>query len=498
MTDRVAEQTPSPSTSEPSGERVTEVMSLLHAVDRGDADAAYRVRAFLHRWTQTQPPPSKPGEATDVMPVFVLKAKDNLALAAIRAYKDECVAYQLLPQAAEVVKAMREIEAWRSRNGDKLKYPDHSHVAAGHPGSGSEAARRPTAPATAEPTRRELAEEILRRFRAKQEVKPPAEPSPAELPDWITDVLDKSYDAEGEIVYSVNRYGPDAAGNPRFHLSMAELKCALAVVRDRLTPAADAELRRRCDLEDVIGVPFDRAEHAYSTAHGKRPESTAACYAWVIGEWEAAKRLLDSHAPDGHNVTNSQFAELRRRCEELQDANRELVAENHALERRCEAAEAKADAEMLRVKACEYIAEGELDWERLRNQCPSTMAVAALRDALTAAEAALAAERAERERVEVERDELRAIGAKYYQAASDLESLAAERAAAEGRAEAMAKALEALGKERQFAGELCFCNTAAGLYCVGQQQCEEARAALALQPVHQPAASGGGAPDGQT
>ena len=40
----------------------------------------------------------------------------------------------------------------------------------------------------------------------------------------------------------------------------------------------------------------------------------------------------------------------------------------------------KADEEMLRVKACEHIAEGEPGWERLRNECPSTAAVASLRD----------------------------------------------------------------------------------------------------------------------
>jgi hypothetical protein len=43
----------------------------------------------------------------------------------------------------------------------------------------------------------------------------------------------------------------------------------------------------------------------------------------------------------------------------------------------------KSDAEMLRVKACEHIALGEGDWEWLRNECPSTAAVAALRDAYT-------------------------------------------------------------------------------------------------------------------
>lgn len=40
-----------------------------------------------------------------------------------------------------------------------------------------------------------------------------------------------------------------------------------------------------------------------------------------------------------------------------------------------------ADMEMERVKACEEIANGEEGWQQLRNLCPSTMAVAKLRDA---------------------------------------------------------------------------------------------------------------------
>lgn len=40
----------------------------------------------------------------------------------------------------------------------------------------------------------------------------------------------------------------------------------------------------------------------------------------------------------------------------------------------------KCDAEMLRIKACEHIAEGDEGWEKLRNICPSTMLVATLRD----------------------------------------------------------------------------------------------------------------------
>lgn len=51
------------------------------------------------------------------------------------------------------------------------------------------------------------------------------------------------------------------------------------------------------------------------------------------------------------------------------------------LERELASAAQKADAEMERVKACEHIAEGDEGWQALRNLCPSTAAVSALRDA---------------------------------------------------------------------------------------------------------------------
>jgi hypothetical protein len=70
---------------------------------------------------------------------------------------------------------------------------------------------------------------------------------------------------------------------------------------------------------------------------------------------------------------------------------------------------AEKDAEMLRVKACEHIAEGDEGWEKLRNECPSTVAVAVLRDKYEAAERALAGAKAQtrlealRENIDVER-----------------------------------------------------------------------------------------------
>ena len=48
------------------------------------------------------------------------------------------------------------------------------------------------------------------------------------------------------------------------------------------------------------------------------------------------------------------------------------------------------DANVNRLKACEHIADGDEDWEILRNECPSTAAVARLRDAFVSLRALLA------------------------------------------------------------------------------------------------------------
>lgn len=55
-----------------------------------------------------------------------------------------------------------------------------------------------------------------------------------------------------------------------------------------------------------------------------------------------------------------------------------------------ECADAKSDAEMERVKACEHIADGDEGWEKVRNLCPSTAAVARLQDRMKAANARIA------------------------------------------------------------------------------------------------------------
>jgi hypothetical protein len=63
------------------------------------------------------------------MPVFTIKAKDNLAVKAVDAYRALCVEAGLTEQAGEVVKAIGEIIEWRLAHSALCKDPDHEHVA---------------------------------------------------------------------------------------------------------------------------------------------------------------------------------------------------------------------------------------------------------------------------------------------------------------------------------------------------------------------------------
>jgi hypothetical protein len=60
-------------------------------------------------------------------PRFTIKAKDDLALLAVDAYRALCVEEGLTEQAAEVVKAYGEIVEWRLWHRDLCHPPDHEH-----------------------------------------------------------------------------------------------------------------------------------------------------------------------------------------------------------------------------------------------------------------------------------------------------------------------------------------------------------------------------------
>lgn len=58
----------------------------------------------------------------------------------------------------------------------------------------------------------------------------------------------------------------------------------------------------------------------------------------------------------------------------------EAAAHIATLQREAEEAAGAFDANVLRLKACECIAEGEEGWQTVRDACPSAAAVATLRD----------------------------------------------------------------------------------------------------------------------
>jgi F420-dependent methylenetetrahydromethanopterin dehydrogenase len=75
---------------------------------------------------------------SEPMPVFILKAKDNLTPWAVANYAILCEAAGLCDQAEEVRKALAEMVNWRDEHREQCKWPDHDHVPAGQPGSGSD------------------------------------------------------------------------------------------------------------------------------------------------------------------------------------------------------------------------------------------------------------------------------------------------------------------------------------------------------------------------
>jgi hypothetical protein len=74
-------------------------------------------------------PLTRPDEhADDPMPVFVIKAKDNLAPRAIEFYCWLLQEVGLTAQEAQARLALAEVMAWRERNPGACKWPDHMHV----------------------------------------------------------------------------------------------------------------------------------------------------------------------------------------------------------------------------------------------------------------------------------------------------------------------------------------------------------------------------------
>lgn len=69
--------------------------------------------------------------APHIMPIFVVKGQDVLAVETIEAYRDLCVKYSLTAQADQVDLAIAEMVAWQGENQDRVRLPEHRHVPAG-------------------------------------------------------------------------------------------------------------------------------------------------------------------------------------------------------------------------------------------------------------------------------------------------------------------------------------------------------------------------------
>jgi hypothetical protein len=85
-----------------------------------------------------------------------------------------------------------------------------------------------------------------------------------------------------------------------------------------------------------------------------------------------AKRLLDLHADTIQNGCAIVEAE-QKFYQAAHDALPSILSDYAKLG-------TEFDANVERLKACEHIAVGDEGWEALRNECPSTAAVARLRD----------------------------------------------------------------------------------------------------------------------
>lgn len=64
--------------------------------------------------------------ANDSEPVFVLRARDNAALPAARAYLNECMELEDvdMDHVSDIERIVGEFEAWRTSHQDRCKDPD--------------------------------------------------------------------------------------------------------------------------------------------------------------------------------------------------------------------------------------------------------------------------------------------------------------------------------------------------------------------------------------
>jgi hypothetical protein len=117
------------------------------------------------------------------------------------------------------------------------------------------------------------------------------------MPGWLQELADRGCDPSGDMVYTVNRFGEGAAGNPRFSLGFTDLRDAL---RDMLTPAPatsapsapePAALPHEVELKDALLDFLSAANNANNHTDDVWRNSMEAIVEWLL-HTELARRAL--------------------------------------------------------------------------------------------------------------------------------------------------------------------------------------------------------------
>ena len=144
-------------------------------------------------------------------------------------------------------------------------------------------------------------------------------------------------------------------------------------LENKRTAEARARLHKpTVGMEEVTMPNYDPNSDDYHYPPRHEPDAEIDRLRVELRDWQASS---EAYRHDAERA-EARVVELEALCKA-----------QHGAVARAERAEAERDAEMERVKACEHIADGDDGWEKVRNLCPSTAAVARLRDRYAAKDA---------------------------------------------------------------------------------------------------------------
>lgn len=162
----------------------------------------------------------------------------------------------------------------------------------------------------------------------EQERSGKSEPDGAEFPSWMSSLIDLGCEPEGEIIYTVNRYGQGAAGNSRVSLEFEELKESLDQLRGNWHPATNAT-----EAADLL-TKYNKLRDACTRAEMGIMETSGE---WSLHDVSARGKELEQQTLDIVNrnvdleVESADLrAEVERLREELTKANKQSELRNEA------------------------------------------------------------------------------------------------------------------------------------------------------------------------